>query len=180
MCGLYTHTIIVTPRTLIAPKYFIYIPQHMLPAVCVTQTYEHFSQSIPFDCTPISFICVGVCVATSTTHFYCMHNSYTAVYLCGLCGYFHHTILHCMHNLYTAAYLCGLCGYLYHPIPSVCTTCIPQHTSAVCVATFTTKFSLYAQLVYRSISLRSAWPTLPHNFHCMHNTFITTAISIIT
>ena len=109
MCGLYTHTFLVTPHTSIAPQYFIYIPQYMLPAVCVNQPHEHFSQSIHFDCTSKSFICAGVCVATSTTHFHCMHNSYIAVYLCGLCGYSHHTI------------------YI------VCTTCIPQHTSAVCV-----------------------------------------------
>ena len=37
----------------------------------------------------------------------------------------------------------------------VCTTRISQYTSAVCVATPTTQFTLYAQLVYRSIPLRS-------------------------
>jgi hypothetical protein len=110
-------------------------------------------------------------VATSTTHVYCMYNSYITVYLCGRCGYFHHTNLHCMHNLYTAAYLCGLCGYFHHTTKFHCmyNSYTAVYLCGLCGYLYTFKsfhiLLTYVQFVYRSIPLRSVWLLVPHTFN---------------
>ena len=142
-------------------------------------------QSIHLDCTCISYIYRSICYLRSVwllpPHpFIVSFHLYTAVYPCGLCGYFHHTLsmyvqliyrsiplrsvwlppphtVSVSFHLYTVVYPCGLCGYFHHTLLMyvqlvyLCVVTSSHHT-----------LPMYVQLVYRNIPLLSVWLLPPH------------------
>jgi hypothetical protein len=133
--------------------HFIYIPQYMLPTVCVATSTTPFHciisfvyRSIPLRSvwllSPHTFnVCAAyipqhtpaVRVATSTTHCQCIisfvHRSIPLRFVWLLPPHTFNVCTTCI----------PMCGYFVPPHTSnVYTTCIPQHTPTVCVATSTT------------------------------------------